>query len=153
MANTYSQIHIHAVFAVKNREALIQKEWDKRLFAYIGQIINNLEHKTLIVNGVSDHVHIFFGLRPKMSVSEVLQKVKANSSKWVNESGLLQHHFEWQEGYGAFSHSKSQVDAVIKYIEKQEQHHQKVTFREEYLNMLEKFGVEFDEKYIFKDPM
>jgi putative transposase len=151
MANTYSQIHIHAVFAVKNREALIQKEWDKRLFAYIGQIINNLEHKTLIVNGVSDHVHVFFGLRPKMSISEVMQKVKANSSKWVNESGFLKHHFEWQEGYGAFSHSQSQIDAVIKYIANQEMHHQKVSFREEYLGMLKNFGVEFDEKYTFKD--
>ena len=153
MANTYTQLHIQAVFAVKYREALILPAFKKELFGYIGQTINDLGHKTLLVNGVSDHVHCFFGFRPKQSLSDMMREVKSNSSNWINSEKFLPHRFEWQEGFGAFSYSKSQVDAVMKYVENQEAHHKKRTFREEYINMLQKFEVEYDEKYIFIDPI
>src|SRR5690606_35423399 len=125
------------VFAVKYREAVIQKEWKHRLLGVIGNLINETECKTLIVNGVEDHVHCFFGLIPRLSVSDVMQKVKGKSSKWVNDNGLLKHIFEWQKGYGCFSYNYSQVDKLFKYIQNQEAYHKKETFREEYINMLE----------------
>ena len=153
MANTYTQLHIQAVFAVKYREGMILPTFKKELFGYIGQTINDLGHKTLLVNGVSDHVHCFFGFRPKQSLSDMMREVKSNSSNWINSEKFLPHRFEWQEGFGAFSYSKSQVDAVMKYVENQEVHHKKRTFREEYINMLQKFEVDYDEKYIFIDPI
>jgi putative transposase len=151
MANTYTQIHIQAVFAVKHREGLILPEFRKELFGYIGQTINELGHKNIIVNGVSDHVHCFFGFRPTQSLSDMMREVKSNASNWVNRQEAMKHRFEWQEGYGAFSYSKSQVDVVYKYIENQEEHHKTRSFREEYEDMLEKFGVEYDKQYIFKE--
>lgn len=152
MANTYHQIHIQTVFAVKFRKGLIQPEFRQELLGYIGQTINNLGHKTLIINGVSDHVHCFFGLDPKQSLSDMMREVKANSSGWVNEQKFLKHRFEWQKGYGAFSYGKSQVPAVFKYVQNQEIHHKKRTFREEYLDFLVKFEIDHDEKYIFHEP-
>ena len=151
MANTYTQIHIQTVFAVKHREGLILPEFRKQLFGYIGQTINELGHKNIIVNGVSDHVHCFFGFRPTQSLSDMMREVKANASNWVNRQEAMKHRFEWQEGYGAFSYSKSQVDAVYKYVENQEERHKIKTFMEEYVNMLEKSGVVYDPKYIFKE--
>lgn len=153
MANTFTQIHIQAVFAVKFREGLILPEFKKELFGYIGQTINDLGHKTLVVNGMSDHVHCFFGFRPTQALSDMMREVKANASKWVNEEKFLKHRFEWQEGFGAFSYSKSQVDAVIKYVNNQEAHHAKYSFVQEYENMLQKFEVEYKEKYIFTNPI
>lgn len=152
MANTYHQIHIQTVFAVKFRQALILPDFKHELFGYMGQIINELGHKTLIVNGVEDHVHCFFGLDPKQSISDLMQKVKSNSSRWINEQGFLAHEFEWQKGYGAFSYGKSQVGIVYKYVQNQEKHHQKRSFREKYLEYLQKFEIQHDEKYIFRDP-
>lgn len=151
MANTYTQIHIHFVFAVKYRKAMVHKNWKDELFKYISGIIKNNNHKLLAINGVSDHIHILIGIRPVQSISELMKSVKQNSSKWINENKFTNSHFEWQEGYGAFSYSKSQLDAVIAYIENQEQHHKKKTFREEYINFLEKFEVNYDEKFIFKE--
>ena len=151
MANTYHQMYIQAVFVVKYREAAIQSLWKKDLFSVIGNLINETGCKTLIVNGVEDHVHCFFGLKPSVSISDVMKNAKAKSSKWVNESRLLPHRFEWQEGYSAFSYSRSHIDAVHKYIQNQEVHHSKRTFKEEYVDMLVKFEVTFDEKYIFND--
>ena len=151
MANTYHQMYIHAVFAVKYRTAVIEKNWKADLFAVIGNLINETECKTILVNGVEDHVHCFFGLKPSVSVSDVMKNAKAKSSKWVNESGLLKHRFEWQRGFGAFSYSHSHIDDVFKYIKNQEEHHKKESFRVEYIKMLEAFGVEYDEQYIFED--
>lgn len=151
MANTYHQMYIQAVFAVKYREAVIAKVWKADLFAVIGNLINETGCKTIIVNGIEDHVHCFFGLKPSMSVSNVMKNAKAKSSKWVNESGLLKHRFEFQEGFGSFSYSRSHIDAVYKYIQNQERHHRKQGFIEEYIEMLQKFGVDYDEKYIFQE--
>lgn len=150
MANTY-QMYIQAVFAVKYREAVIANEWKPQLMAVIGNLIKETGCKTIIVNGVEDHVHCFLGLKPSISVSNVMQSAKAKSSKWINENGLLQHRFEWQVGFGAFSYSHSHIDAVYHYIENQERHHKSQTFKEEYLEILRKFEVEFNEDYLFDD--
>ena len=151
MANTYTQIHIHFVFAVKFRQAIINNDWKEELYKYIAGIIKNSNHKLLAINGVSDHVHILIGIRPVQSISDLMKNIKQDSSKWINKNKFLNTHFEWQEGYGAFSYSKSQLNAVINYIENQEVQHKKKTFREEYIDFLEKFEVDFDEKFIFKE--
>ncbi|TDO70473.1 REP element-mobilizing transposase RayT [Flavobacterium chryseum] len=151
MANTYTQIHIHFVFAVKYRQAIIKNEWKDELYKYISGIIKNNNHKLLAINGVSDHIHILVGIRPVQSISDLMKLVKQNSSKWINESKFVNYHFEWQEGYGAFSYSKSQLKAVINYIQQQELHHKKKTFKEEYIDFLEKFEINYDEKFIFKE--
>ena len=150
MANVYHQVYIQTVFAVKYREARIADEWKSQLMAVIGNLINETGCKTIIVNGMEDHVHCFFGLKPPKSISEVMQSAKAKSSKWINENGLLQRRFEWQEGFGAFSYSHSQIDAVYHYIENQEKHHVKQNFPEEYVEMLQKFEVEYNRDYLFE---
>lgn len=151
MANTYHQIYIQVVFAIKYREAVIANKWKSTLFGVIGNLINESGCKTIIVNGIEDHVHCFFGLKPTISISELMKTVKAKSSKYINDHNLTKSRFEWQEGYGAFSYSQSQIDSVYKYIKNQEAHHQKQTFKEEYLDFLNKFNVSYDEKYIFDD--
>jgi len=151
MANTYHQIYIQAVFAVKYREARITKEVNSQLMAVIGNLINETGCKTIIVNGVEDHAHCFFGLKPSIDVSKVMQIAKAKSSKWINENGFLQRRFEWQEGFGAFSYSHSQIDAVIHYIANQERHHSEQTFLDEYIEMLQKFEVDFNKDYLFDE--
>ena len=151
MANTYHQIYLQTVFAVKYRNAVIDKVWKGRLLGVIGNLINETNCKTIIVNGVEDHVHCFFGLKPVVSVSELMKTVKAKSSKYINEHKLTPERFEWQEGYGVFSYSQSGVDAVYKYIQNQEAHHKKQTFRDEYLRFLKKFKVAYDEQYIFQE--
>ncbi|MDR1729844.1 MAG: IS200/IS605 family transposase [Prevotellaceae bacterium] len=150
MANTYTQIHIHSVFAVQNRLALIKTDWQDRLYQYIIAIIQNHGHKVLSIGGMPDHVHVLFGFRPTQSLSELMQQVKRNSSEWINKEKLALGKFSWQEGYGAFSYSKSQITQVAKYIENQEEHHKKKTFIEEYRKILEDFGLEYNERYIFK---
>ena len=152
MANTYHQIHIQAIFAVKKRTGLIQKEWKDELYKYITGVIQKHDHKLLAVNGMPDHVHIFFGMRPTQSLSDLMQDVKGGSSRWINEKKFTKAKFEWQEGFGAFSYSKSQASRVIAYIQNQEVHHRKITFLAEYKKFLEKFEVDYDERYIFKDP-
>jgi REP element-mobilizing transposase RayT len=119
----------------------------------MGQTINNLGHKTLIVNGVADHVHCFFALNPAHSVSDLMQKVKSNASGWINDQKFLEHPFAWQKGYGAFSYAKSQINVVFRYVQNQESHHQKQSFRDEYLEFLHKFQIDHNEKYIFHDPI
>jgi putative transposase len=150
MANTYTQIHIQAIFAVQNRECLIQKEWQEELYRYITGIIQNHDHKLLQINGMPDHLHIFFGMRPNQSLSDLMKKVKGDSSAWINEKGFLKSRFSWQAGYGAFSYGKSQVSKVIQYIESQEEHHKTKTFLEEYIEFLNAFEIEYEEKFIFK---
>jgi len=149
MANTYHQVYIQAVFAVKYREAVIDKLWRSKLLRVIGQLINETGCKTIIVNGVEDHIHCFFGLKPSVSISEVMQVVKGKSSKYINDHQLCPHRFEWQEGYGVFSYSHSHIEKVYHYIENQESHHHKSTFREEYEGLLQKFEIPYDERYIF----
>ncbi len=151
MANTYTQIHIQAVFAVKKRTGLIQKDWKNELYKYITGIIQTHEHKLLAINGMPDHLHIFFGMRPTQSLSDLMQDIKGSSSKWINEKKIIKDKFEWQQGYGAFSYSKSQASRVIAYVQNQETHHRKITFLEEYKKFLEKFEVDYDERYIFKE--
>ncbi len=153
MANTFSQIHIQFVFAVKYRQCLIQQTWKAELYKYITGIVQKHNHKMLAINGVSDHVHIFIGMRPTQSVSDLMQDVKGSSSKWINEQKFTTHKFEWQEGYGAFSYSLSQVKNVISYINNQEAHHARQSFKEEYITFLQKFDIAFDERYIFKEPI
>jgi REP element-mobilizing transposase RayT len=151
MANTYTQIHIQFVFAVKYRAALIQKEWKDKLHQYITGIIQNNEHKMLQVNSMADHIHIFIGMRPVQSISSLVQNVKTETSKWIKENKFCKS-FAWQEGYGAFSYSKSHVPDVIRYIQNQESHHKKETFLDEYKKTLNAFEVGYDEQYIFKEP-
>ncbi len=151
MANTYTQIHLQFVFAVKYREGLVNREWKERLHMYITGIVQGNKHKLLAINAMPDHTHIFVGMRPHQSVSDLLQDIKAGTSKWINDNKLVRGRFEWQEGYGAFSYGASQIDEVVNYINNQEEHHRHFSFREEYLNFLEKFKVEYDERYVFKD--
>jgi putative transposase len=153
MANTYTQIHIHAVFAVQNRLSLIQDKWKTDLYKYITGIIQNNSHKVLIINGMSDHIHILFGLRPVQSIADLMQDIKGSSSKWINEMNFIRGKFAWQEGYGAFSCNKSNLDNLIRYIENQEIHHRKQTFIDEYKEYLRLHEITFDEKYIFKQPI
>lgn len=151
MANTYTQIHIQFIFAVKYRDTAIHSSWKDELYKYITGIVQNNNHKMLCINGVSDHIHMLIGMRPTQSISDLLQDIKGNSSKWINEKKIVQGKFGWQEGYGAFSYGKSQIKDVIKYIENQEQHHKTKSFKDEYLDFLRKFEIEHDEKYIFKE--
>ena len=150
MANTYTQIHIQVVFAVQNRQCLIQKEWEAELYKYITGIVQNQGHKLLQINGMPDHLHVFFGMRPIQSLSELMKKIKGESSTWINQKGFLNSKFSWQEGYGGFSYGKSQVPNVIRYIQNQKEHHKKKTFIEEYVDILNAFEVDYDERYIFK---
>jgi len=150
MANTYTQIHIQAVFAVQNRRCLIDRKWKDELYKYITGIIQNYDHKVLQINGMPDHIHILFGMRPTQSLSDLMQKVKQDSSKWINNKGFVNGRFSWQEGFGGFSYSKSQLPRVIHYIQNQENHHKKKSFLEEYIDVLKDFKIEFDNRYIFK---
>ncbi|WP_075352537.1 IS200/IS605 family transposase [Algoriphagus marinus] len=150
MANTYTQIHIQAVFAVQNRQSLISEEWKDQLYRYITGIIQQNGHKLLQINGMPDHIHLLFGMRPIQSLSELMKQVKQDSSKWINLNKLSTGKFSWQEGYGAFSYSKSQVPRVIQYIQNQQVHHKKQSFAEEFHSMLKTHEIEFDERFIFK---
>ncbi|AQG78357.1 IS200/IS605 family transposase [Spirosoma montaniterrae] len=150
MPNTYTQIHLQLVFAVKHRDAVIAPNWKYDLYSFMTGIISQYGHKLLIINGMPDHVHLLVGLRPTQSLSELMKNLKQSSAKWVNDNRLTQGHFSWQEGYGAFSYSKSQLPAVIRYIEKQEDHHTKRSFLDEYRQVLDAFGVSYEEQYLFQ---
>lgn len=152
MANTYTQLYIHLVFAVQNRKTLIKPEWKSELYKYITGIIQNRGHKLIIINGMPDHVHILIGLNPKESISELVKTVKADSNRYINNRGFNNgYKFAWQEGYGAFSCSRSQLKKTIKYIEQQEEHHKKVTFMSEYKGFLKSYGIDYSDAYVFKD--
>ena len=149
MANTFTQIYIHIVFSVKRRVSLIQQDWREELHKYITGIIQNKDHKVLAINTMPNHIHILIGMRSDASLSELVRDVKANSSKWINEKKFLKIKFLWQEGYGAFSYSHSQLDEVIHYITDQQEHHKKRIFIEEYMSLLKKYDVPYDPKYVF----
>ena len=150
MANTYTQIHIQTVFAVQNRQSLIKAEWKNELYKYITGIIQNHKHRVLQINGMPDHIHILFGMRPTQSISNLIKQVKQDSSKQINNKGFVNGKFSWQAGYGAFSYTKTQVPTIINYIKNQEKHHKTKTFKDEYLELLQEFNIDFDERYIFK---
>ena len=152
MANTYTQLHIQFVFAVKYRAALLHKAWKDELHKYITGIFQKNEHKMLQINSMPDHIHILIGLHPTQSISSLVQNVKTESSKWIKAKKFCMAPFAWQDGFAAFSYSKSHVDRVIRYIQNQETHHKKETFLNEYRRMLKAFEVEYDERYLFKEP-
>jgi REP element-mobilizing transposase RayT len=149
MANTYTQIYIHIVFAVEGRQSLIQPEYNDELQKYITGIVSVRKQKLIAINNMPDHLHLLAGLKPDLSLSNLVRDVKANSSKFINEKRWVAGRFSWQEGFGAFSHSRSQLGTVIRYIENQQKHHAKKSFREEYVELLEKFAVDYDRRYIF----
>jgi len=151
MANTYSQIYIQTIFAVKGRQSLINKSWKEELYKYITGIVKNNEQKMIAINGVENHIHIFLGLKPNINLSDLIRDVKANSSKFIIDRNLVKGKFNWQDGFGAFSYSHSHIDRVYKYIMHQEEHHKIKTFREEYIELLKKFEIKFDEKYLFEE--
>ena len=149
MPGTFTQIYIHIVFAVKGRENLISKEWSAKLYKYIAGIIKGKGQKPIIINGMPDHIHAFVGLKPSMAISDLVRDIKNNSTNFINKNRFVHGKFSWQEGFGAFSYSQSQIQNVYEYIKDQEGHHKKKTFREEYLDLLKKFEVDYNEKYLF----
>ena len=149
MANTYTQCYLHLIFAPKNRDALIKKEWKDELEKYIAGIIRNNRHKNLAIGAMPDHIHIFVGYNVNQLIPTLVETIKTSSNAWIKEKKLSKTKFEWQRGYGAFTHSRSQLDRVVKYILSQEEHHRKKTFKEEYLDFLDKYGVEYKKEYLF----
>ena len=145
----FTQLYIHLVFAVKYRDRLLRREIHEELFSYMSGIVSNRKHKSIIINGVQDHVHILLGLNPNDKVSDLVGVVKKSSSNFINENGFFQGKFHWQDGYGAFSYSRSQLERIYQYIKFQEDHHKKRTFREEYIALLKRFKIEYDQKYLF----
>lgn len=150
MANTYTQLNVQLVFAVQDRACIISRELGNRLYSYMAGILKKHKCYPLAIDGFRDHVHLFFEIPPVKSVSEIAKDVKQFSSNWINENRLISAQFQWQEGYSAFSYARSQRDVVIKYIMNQEEHHQVQSFRDEYLETMRKFEIDFDERYIFK---
>lgn len=145
MSHSYSQNHIHLVFSTKDREKLISKELQPRLWAYLAAICKNNDMLAFAVGGIEDHVHILFRLPPTMPLAKAVTLVKSNSSKWIRERGMK---FAWQQGYGAFSVSRSNVSAVIKYIDTQEEHHRNLTYEQEIIALLKKHGMEYDPRFV-----
>ncbi len=150
MANTYTQLYVQYVFAVKGRQHLIPKAYKEQIHRYITGVVQKRKHKLLAVNCMPDHTHIFIGLHPTQSISDLASDIKTAATKFIKQQSWMRFAFSWQIGYGAFSYSRSQIDVVVKYVLNQEIHHQQQTFREEYLNFLRKFEVEYDEKYLFE---
>ena len=149
MPGTFSQIYIQIIFAVKGRDSLIQASWEEELYKYITGIVKNKEQTILAINGMPDHIHIFIGYKPTVPIPDLVKDIKVASGLWIKENKLSKFKFNWQEGYGAFSYSQSHIDVVCKNIQNQELHHKKKTFRQEYLELLKKFQIEYQEKYLF----
>jgi REP element-mobilizing transposase RayT len=150
VANTYTQIYIHLVFAVEGRQNLIKPEHNDELQKYITGIVSAQKHKLIAINNMPDHLHLLVGLRPDASLSDLVREVKTGSSKFISEKRWVAGRFSWQKGFGAFSYSRSQLGTVIRYIGDQQKHHAKKSFREEYIELLEKFNVDYDQRYIFE---
>jgi putative transposase len=149
MANTYTQIYVHVVFAVQGRQGLLKREDREELHKYITGIVRNKGQKLIAINSMPDHVHILLGIKPNIALSDLVRDIKASSSAFVNEKRWVHGRFNWQEGFGAFSYGQSQLDDVIAYIQNQETHHRKSLFKEEYLDLLKRFNISYDEKYVF----
>ena len=153
MANTFTQLHIQVVFVVKYRSAFIEPHFEDALHKYMTGIIQNYGHKVLAINGMPDHVHVLMGFRPTQSLSDLMEILKGESSQWINAQKLLPTKFAWQKGYGGFSYTKSHVPRVTKYILNQKEHHQKMTFLDEFRSMLRNLEIDFDERYMFHEPL
>ena len=151
MANTYTQLYFHIVFAVKGRKNHISKKWKDELYKYITGIVTNKNQKLMIINGMPDHIHILIGTKPNCTLSDLVRDIKANSSKWINQKQLIKGKFEWQTGFGAFTVNQSGVNNVVDYIKNQEKHHRKKSFREEYIDSLNAYEIDFNSEYIFTD--
>ena len=149
MANTYSQIYIQIVFAVKHRNSLINPLWEESLYKYITGIVQNKGQKMIAINGIPDHIHLFIGLKPDGNISDLVREIKKSSTSYINENHSTSNKFQWQEGFGAFSYGHSQIDVVAKYIMNQKEHHKSKTFQEEYTGLLKKFEVDYKENYLF----
>lgn len=147
--STYSQIYIQTIFAVQHRNSQIHQDWEDRLYQYITGIVREQKQKMLAINGMPDHIHILIGMKPACCLSDLVREIKKSTSDWIKEQRLTRNKFNWQEGFGAFSYSHSQLDDVIAYIQKQKEHHRKKTFKEEYVQFLKKFNVDYDERYLF----
>lgn len=150
MPGTFSQIYIQVVFAVKSRDSLIHSSWEEELYKYITGIVRNKEQKMLAINGMPDHIHFLIGMKPSCCLSDLVREVKKSSNDFIKEKKFSKHKFNWQEGYGAFSYSHSSLDNVIAYVVNQKEHHKKITFKEEYLEFLKKFEIEFKDEYLFE---
>lgn len=148
--STYTQIYIQIIFAVQNRNSLIHASWEDRLYQYITGIVQNKEQKMLSINGMPNHIHFLVGMKPTCCLSDLVREIKKSSTNFIKEEGFTKFKFNWQEGFGAFSYSHSQLDNVISYIINQKEHHKKMTFREEYIGFLKNFHVEFNEQYLFE---
>ncbi len=153
MANTYTQVYIQFVFAVKHREALIHSSWKEELFKYMAGIIKNNGHTVMCINGMPDHIHLFVIFKTEQSMAKLMQDVKGCSSKWINDHKLVRGRFEWQSGYGAFSYNKGDIPRVVNYIQNQEEHHKKITFKMEYKDFLHEHGVEYNERFVFQETI
>ncbi len=149
MANTYTQLYVHIIFAVKNKNNFIPEKHRKEIEKYMCGIISNNNCKTLAMYCNPDHIHILIGVSPNIAISELAKRIKANTSRWINDKKLLKGYFEWQKGYGAFTYSKSQVASVIDYILGQEEHHKNTTFKDEYIKILQNFEIEYKDKYLY----
>ena len=149
MANTYTQSYFHLVFTPKNRDALIKKSWKNDLEKYITGIVQNHKHKMLAIGSMPDHIHIFIGYNLNHLIPDLVEEIKTSSNAWIKQTKLSKCHFEWQKGYGAFTHSRSQIASVVKYVLNQEKHHKKKSFREEYLEILRKNDIKFNDEYLF----
>ena len=149
MANTYTKIHIQVVFAVKNRQALLAKEFRQEVFKFMAGIVNNRGHKSLAVNGYHDHVHLLFDFKPSEDLSALIREIKKSSNNFIKVKNFTPHKFEWQRGYGAFSHGYRELDIVMNYIKNQEIHHSKKSFKQEYFKLLNAYEIEYKEEYIF----
>ncbi len=151
MANTYNQLYAHIVFDVKGRTNLISSQWKEELYKYISGILSGKKQKLMAINGMNDHIHLLIGFKPECSISDLIRDIKSNSSKWINEKGFFMGRFGWQSGFGAFTIGQSQIDRVYKYIENQDEHHRKKTVREEYIDFLKAYKVEYNLDFIFND--
>jgi len=150
MANTYTQLYVHYVFAVQNRLSLISEKWEADLYKYINGITSENGHKLYVINGVSDHVHALISMGPNQSPSDLMFHIKRGSSLWINQNKLTPGHFNWQDGFGAFSLGKAKIKKKINYIENQKAHHYKTSFINEYIKFLKENDIDFNESYIFK---
>jgi len=146
--STYSQIYIHVVFAVKGRESLINSHWEEKLYKYITGIVQNKQQKMLAINGMPDHIHFLIGMKPSCCLSDLVREIKKSTNDFIKNEKLSKFKFNWQEGFGAFSYSHSHLDNVIHYIMQQKEHHKKKTFKEEYVEFLKKFNVEYNDEYL-----
>ncbi|OPZ71715.1 MAG: Transposase IS200 like protein [bacterium ADurb.Bin478] len=151
MANTYTQLYAHVVFAVRGRAHLIAPQWKEELYKYITGIISHKNQKLMVINGMPDHLHLLIGFHPDCALSDLVRDIKANSSKFINEKGWVLGKFAWQTGFGAFTIGQSQISKTANYIEQQETHHKKTTFREEYIDFLKAYKIDFKTEYLFDE--